>query len=502
MKTLIVIFSMVLLAGIPYSVFCQVNLRIDQNLKKPPSSVMSEEKKAEVIQTTTNILSAYAQRISMRDPDSKLVTTEMTNRFLELFIPTATLPADFKEEVRDYMQIRDYCNEVFLKLKLEGIQVILNDFLLREINYDPDGFFKVVVDITKTRYNYLNASGQLVKSSSGKRMKQTMVIDIRIASSHTGLIRSLAQVIEGKSDRPSERDIQFVGLSVGAGSGSLSYTESPLFKTTLAGSELSSKNGLNVSAGFEYSTTKLVNAKKSSDKNAQLIVGLRYTIEKVITDLSSFSLTPYQATATDNGASQNYIRRVGPIQGQEKMNLGLLEPYIGLGYRLMNKRQSKLYLSVKAIPRFTLSNSGDFEGEGLYDGIILNAINQPTQFRFLRDNAVNPGLLQNPLGTGPYGVGEGPLASEVESELKGTMAFQVAPVLYLDLTDDNPTWGISIGLDITFHPTYLKNDSTFPSHALQYPEATLEGSLLEYYTTKTSAFTYGLRIGLYRKRVK
>ena len=495
MKRSFVSLSLILLAVVADNLYAQVNLRIDPNIKKPAASIMSAEKEAEVLQTTKNILNNYTQRISLRDPNSKIVTSEMINSFSELFAPTATLPDDYKAEVREVMQIRDYCNEIFLKMKLDGIQVVFNDFLLKEIKDDPDGFYKVYVDVTKTRYNYLNAAGKVEKSTSGKRMKQTMSIDIRKGSAHLGQIRSLVQVIEGKADRPFERDISVVGLSLGAGSGSITTTETPLFKTASSGSDFKTKSGLNVSIGFDFTTTKVVNARKSSNKNAQLLLGVRYAIEQVTANLSNFSVAPFQATATTSSASQSYSRKAGPINGTEKLTIGLLEPYLGLGYRVSNKRQSKLYVSLKAIPTFTISNSGNLEGLGRYDGTI-------SRFRFLGNNSFRPDLLQNPLGAGPYQVGNRVLDSGLESNLKGALAFQLSPALYLDLTDDNPTWGISIGLDLTYHPTYLSSDDSYEEHALLFPDDRLQGSLHEYYSDKISAFTYGLRIGLYRKRVK
>ena len=162
-----------------------------------------------------------------------------------------------------------------------------------------------------------------------------------------------------------------------------------------------------------------------------------------------------------------------------------------------------LYLSVKAIPRVLLSSSGDFNGRGIYDGIILMQNGQPSEFRFLREDAIKQELLQNPLGAGPYQVGgDLPLIYDFESDYKGGVAFEFSPRLYLDLTDDNPTWGLMIGFDLSFHPTYLKNGGDGSVHGLLYPESLPDRSLLEYYATDVSALTYGFRIGFYRKSVK
>ncbi len=504
MKQSILKALMVVLSGVPVMLISQVNLRIDPNIVKPSVSELSQEKEATLLETTKDIINAYAERISMLDPVNNFVSNEAAENFRKLFHASATLPEDFKKEIRLDIPIVNYCDEVSTKLENVGIQVSLDDIVLKEIMYDPDGYYKMKLGITKTRYNYINTSGMPETNSSGDVIKQVMTISIPANSLETGWIRSLEQVREGKSSLPPEYDFKIAGLSIGVGTGSLSYAESALWETANPGSQLMGNNGLNLSFGLDYNTTRLINARKSPKKNWLLSVGIRYAVEQINTNLDQFSLPKYETTASDSFDTEDYIRDVGAmdgIDGLEKLNLSVLEAYIGLGYRVINKRNTKFYITGKVVPRFTLSNSGEFAGEGTYDGVILMDNGETSDFRFLRPGAINPNLLYNPLGAGPYQVGNYNLSSSVKSELQATFAFQLSPTLYLDLTDDNPTWGISIGLDLAFHPTYLGNGNHFLDHSLQYPDTSLEGSLLEYYAESISAFTYGFTIGLYRKKL-
>src|SRR5688572_26669686 len=174
MKLSIQNIFMVVIVLAPLSVFSQISLTIDPNLKKPSREILSVAHEADVKATTQSILQAYEKYASLYDKNTRLVTSESVKRFRDLFVPDATLPPDFKEQIREAISVQEYGDEVITNLQTEGVQMKFESAILKEIKYDADGFFVSVVELEKTRYNYLGTDGEVKHTTSGKQMKQTI----------------------------------------------------------------------------------------------------------------------------------------------------------------------------------------------------------------------------------------------------------------------------------------------------------------------------------------
>jgi len=178
---------------------------------------------------------------------------------------------------------------------------------------------------------------------------------------------------------------------------------------------------------------------------------------------------------------------------------------IGVAYRFLNKQKFTFYTHFRFIPSFTLSGNGDITGTGTYDGIIINeATGEVSQMRILRMMAADPNLIQDSNGFGPYEVGENQtISTSTEPELNRlTYLLQISPTAYIKFGDDNPGWGLMIGLDasyrlgslLTHNPINDISESPF-----RFSDDNFEGSLLSQYTDNVSALNFGLRIGLFQR---
>ncbi|MEP7321556.1 MAG: hypothetical protein ABI761_06540 [Saprospiraceae bacterium] len=499
------IFTLLLFAGsflAPMMVISQITVKIDPNLKKPTHDILNAEQEVKVKETTQRIFLAYQQHASLYDKKSNLVTSETVRQFRDLFVPDATLPPDFMEQIREEIPVQEYGDKVITNLPTVGVQMIFDEASLKEIKYDPDGFFISIVEIQKTRYNYLDSKGEIRNSTSGKPMKQTIYISIPEKSPDRGYISRIAHVFEGTADLPSEQDTRIWAFSGGIGQGTLNVSESALWSDVHEASLLKSKTTL-FSVGGELITTKIINPSRSPHKGLIFSLGIRYAIDKIETNFENFRTDTFPAVATEaanNTHKQTYIRYVGPIDGEEVITPNIFEIPVGIGLRLLNKKKTKLYLHARVIPRIVLNGDGDLIGPARYDGLLTyGSNNTKSQFRFLRNKAIKTGLLQSDLGFNAYQVGNIPLDLVAKPILKSTIAYQLSPTLYLDFSEYDETWGMLIGVDVTYHSKYIITSTPVETDLFRFPNDALYQSVVQQYSDKISSIGYGLRLGLFRK---
>jgi len=468
----------------------------------------------ELLETTIN---EYAAAAKLLDETERRVTEGSIDRFQRLFTPSARILQDYAEFIpRDPVSFRDYALEVYNALRLQGVQVVVKSAVLKEVRSTATGFYVPVITVTKTLYNSLSSNGSINSITTGRTEVQEFTFDIF----KDDLSRASISLIN--FDAPPEvaaRYTQVIGIPIGVGSGAFSPTLSSFWDQNHSEASLEINGGINFSIGVEFLTDRFITPKGSSSRPLALSVGVRYSSYQWKTKLNDFSIEPFEqvAQATTGQQTNTYQRIVGPVAAEENLRFGVLEVPLGVAFNLIKKSTTLFYIHTRFVPGFVFSGSGDLSGAGDYDGTPLiedpnlpSLLGTPANFRILEQQAANPGLIESDLGFGPYRVGAGQVLGSdsnqsslsAEPELAGvTFAVQLSPTLYLNFSDDNPGWGMLLGLDLNYHfGSFMTHNpiSATMDNALKYNDD-FQGSLLDYYGTGVSGLSFGLRIGLFQR---
>lgn len=473
------------------------NLKISQG-----SDVWFPVKKNQILKTLQKGMNEYAQAATLRDPERNRVTSASVERFHNLFSATATIVDDFMEYPSGSIPYKDYSAKVYSLMPLQGVQARIDKATLKEIIDDPAGFYVLVVDVEKSLFNYLTSAGKL-GMSSGRVFKQEFRFDIPKAN----LDRIRITKIKGDFGPPPEDYYRFLTIAPGLSFSFPSLTTSPFWDANHDDASLQAKEGIGYSFGIEWATNQFINPKQATNKKLGLSLGLRYSNYAINTELSDFSIVPFDTIASKDGNVQPYLRIAGPIQGKEKLHISVLELPVGLSYQLMKKSTTTLLVNGRVVPAISISGKGDFSGDGTYDGLFQiqmpNGSLMPTEFRILEEGAANPERYSDPqLGFGPYDVGnKQPIDHTSTPTLNSVaVALQLEPTVYFDFGDYNPVWGIMAGVSFTYYlNSFVKHDAA-NSDILRY-SSEFNNSLLQHYAEKSSLLAVGLRIGIYHKLV-
>jgi len=482
-----------------------VKLRNAASLRVDPS--ISQAQLKQIIKTVENTLNEYTAASKLIDLDQKRVTEKSIDRFNKLFTPNAKVVKDYAEFVpMELMSYRSYSREVYNMFKLKGVEYVIQSAELVEVKSTALGFYEPIVMVNKKMYSYLTADGATKSIPSGRLERQKFRFDI-LKDDPTRA--NISRIDHAVTLDPPDEYTRIFSVSAGVGSSSYSPSTSSYWDQAHRNSSLDVKGGIDFSIGAELVMDKFLSSKTSSNRPLAFSVGLRYASHQVKTELRSFSIEPFEQTAVQDTASNRYWRHVGPVTGDESIRFSTLEIPLGVAYKLMKKQTSMVFLHARFIPSFVIGGSGNLKGNGFYDGILINedastsGLNTASQMRILRMIATDQDKIKATNGWEPYKVGrDEQIDLDADPELSGsTFAIQLSPTGYFNFSDDNPSWGVMIGLDLTYRfGSFIKHnpvDSTL-DNALKYTDD-FEGSLMSYYTEKVSGFHYGVRIGLFQR---
>jgi len=317
---------------------------------------------------------------------------------------------------------------------------------------------------------------------------------------------------EDYDDRPIDDYTRVIGVSLGLGSSSFSPKTSAYWEQAHGASSLDVSGGLHFSLGAEFMTSRFITGRESRNKNLALSLGLRYSSYKTKTALRAFGLSPFEAVAERDDATNRYVRLVSPVNADEDIRFGLLEIPLGVAYRLKKTGTMMFYVHGRLIPGLVLNGSGSITGNALYDGIIINedpnsdlAVGTLSELRILQEMATQSNLVLDDAGFGAYDVGLQDLDYTAVPDLAGlTFALQLSPTAYFNFADNNPGWGLLVGLDLTYHlGSFLQHNpvNTVEGDAFRYSdESGFDGSsLMNYYLDNLSGFSFGFRLGLFQR---
>lgn len=509
MKKELCFIIILLLPGMSTHVFGQnLKLRTASDLLKSPS--VTDAQLQQIKEVTEATLNEYASASKLIDPNKKQVTNESIKRFHKLFTASAKIQKDYMEFIPvELYPYKDYSLEVYNMMRTKGVQVVIESAVLKEVKIDGD-FFSPMVVVRKKIYATLDNNGKVTTIGTGRIVEQKFYFDIYkqdLERANIGKIEPLKKTL------PAEDYTRLINISIGLGSTAYSPTLSPYWEQNHSDATLDINGGLNFSIGAELMLNQFITPRKSKNRNLSATIGLRYSAYQMKTGLRNYTfefdtIATTPATTTADEQSDTYRRLVGPVTADEKLNFGVLEVPLGLSYRILRKENSLAFLHLRLIPGFVLSTGGDLEGNGFYDGILYindtsseNA-GELSEMRIMRLQAVNPLSLDDPNGFAPYEVGNMPLTGTPEPEKSGTtFSVQLSPTYYLGFNNDNPGWGLIVGLDLNYHFSSFLNHTPATSvnqTAFHYADD-YQGSLPSYFTDKISGFSYGLRLGVFQR---
>lgn len=486
----------------------EVRLEIAPDLKVSPGSGFTEEDtKKQILNGLQEILDEYAEAATLKDKNRGLVTGESIERFHALFSPTAKIVDDFREYPSEEIPYNDYSSRVYSLMESEGVQVSIEEAVLKEVIDDPAGFYVLVMEVEKSIFNQLNSSGRVEDNTSGRYYTQEFRLDIP----KVNLDQIKITGIKGGGDVLLPADYyRYISFSARGVLASTNLTTVSSWATNHPNASLSGQAGVGYSLGVEWATNQFINPAKASNKKLGFSIGIRYARQPINTNLSNFSLLPFDTAVVDTGGmilTQPYRRLVSEVRGEEEINISLLEIPIGLSYELVEQKTFRLLLNARVVPSLIIAGSGRFEGSGTYDGVFLrempNGSLEPLEFRLLEMQAIDRSQIDdNEEGFGLYDVGESQSINE-EADLNlnsFTLGLQLEPVAYFDFGDYNPVWGIMAGLSLNYQlNSFLEHDAT-GDEMLRYSND-YNGSILQRYAESASVFSIGFRLGVYHKLV-
>lgn len=503
-------------------VICCHTLVTSQNIKLTKASDLTVDpsinpadlnKMVDLLETTLN---EYAEAAKLLDKTERRVTEASIDRFNSLFTPSAQILKDYAEFVPENpIPFKDYSLEVFNALRLKGVEVVIKSAVLKEFKYSPTGFYVPVIEVTKTIYNSLSADGTINSVATGNVYVQKFTFDIF----EEDLSRAtISHISSGADIKFPDQYTRLISASIGVGSGAFSPTLSSYWNANQSNANLDIRGGINFSIGGELLTDRLITPRTSSDRKLAFSVGVRYASYQWKSKLDSFSIEPFEqvAVSIDSLNSNRYLRMVGPVSAEENLRFGVLEIPLGIAYYLVKKKTALVCIHARFIPSFVLGGSGNLTGTGDYDANPIiedpnsSLIGTPSDFRVLDIQATSNFDRTSDSGFGPYkadwdqvlGSDSGMNSLPAKPELSGaTFAIQLSPTAYFNFSDDNPGWGMLIGVDLSYHfGSFIKHNpiSNTLDNALKYNDD-FEGSLLNYYATGVSGFSFGVRVGLFQR---
>ena len=502
-RPLIIVF---LLAGFaPLAIGQNLKLRNASDVVIDPS--ISQSDVATIRAAIEKALNEYAAAAKLVDPEKKRVNEQSIDRFSALFSPNARVVKDYAEyPPQELIPFKDYALDVFNQLQLKGVEVIVEKVELLELKADALGFYVPVVMVQKRFFNSLSADGKVNSIAMGKTEKQRITFDIYKDDLERA---NISKIDFGEDVEPPEQYTRLFQISAGVGSATFSPGLSAYWDEAHSASSLDVSGGINFSIGVEWMTDRFITPKTAPSRKLAFSVGLRYASYQFTSELRDFGLEPFDAVATSGTNTARYRRLVDSISADEELRFGTIEIPLGVAFALRKTQRSLIYLHARLVPTLVLGASGDLTGTGIYDGILYNE--DPTsngngtlsEFRILREMAADPNLLDEGMGFRPYQVGRNVGINEsADPDLQGlAFAIQLSPTAYFNFSDDNPGWGLLIGLDLSYHlGSFMKHDpvSSASDDALKFSDD-FEGSILDYYADDLSGFSFGLRIGLFQR---
>jgi len=474
---------------------------------------ISDIKVDEIIATLQSTMNEYAEAAILMDTDENKVNSHSIKRFRKLFTDDAEIEKDYKQNIRELINHKDYVLDVYNLMPLQGFRFEIEKIELIKIVADSDGYYIPTLKVEKIRYNSLNADGDIVLIEAGESFTQLFKFDIKQDDMNYVLIKSIKDGDDGEDNKgPADNYTRFISISAGGHLPNYSATTSSYWQQAHDTSKLDIARAVGYSIGFELMSDRILSGPKASNRPLALSLGVRYQFSRLNSNLGNFNLEDFEALAEQDltGAENRYIRIVESVNVEEKTKMHTIQIPVGVAFRISNKQRLSFYTHLRFIPTLGIGASSETTGTGNYDGVLIVEdedspnYGEISEMRILKIQAVMPGLIDNDGGFAAYRVGRNQaITHDTKPELVSfTYAIQISPTVYYSLSDDNPGWGVLFGLDATYSPKSILKHSIIDSvdgEPFRFNDSAFNGSIHNYYTEKIADFNLGLRIGFFQK---
>jgi hypothetical protein len=485
-----------------------IKLQVSPNVKLPNGFSATDKKTMET--KLDSMLNLYVKLGSLMDVKKKKITDASSSDFYKLFSNDARLTKDYEEFIPvDVTDPRGYANAVFLYLTNDGIQFKIEKAELQEIIDDRD-FYIVTVVIDKIMYTSLNGRREL-KLSSGRFMEQTMKFDVSKRDIGRMKITEISRKCKGKECLASDSYVRILNITPSYGISLGNAALSDYWNQTHSESTLNIRSS-NISLGVDFLTNGF-NPAASKNKALFGLFGLRYNSQTLASGMANYIIDGKDKLILTAGTipdTTNFHRLVNITKFEETTKLQSVSLPIGVAYRLKKGRQTALKINFTVNPGFVFGSSTNIKAQqkGDFDGIV-------DTWRILRTNASDLSKITNTDAFGPFDAGKdldittgakGDIALKTNAKFSGlTLGAMVSPTFYYDFSDNDATWGIMAGIDVSYQflspINSSKNVAKISDEPFKYNYG-YSGSLVQHFATSMPALNVAFRIGIYQKLTK
>lgn len=481
------------------------NLVLDTlNATFPSAEVLSDEDREQVIKTISGAMNEYAEASKLLDPRRNKITTASAARFKQLFLSTARLMQDYKEDIPgDLVGLNKYVDDALTLLEFSpgGLKVKIESAELKKIADDPGGYWVVTVRIQKLLFNAVTPKNKVIEYPSGRLMTQDITFDIKHGVLDKAFITKISRFCSSPKEPgcggPADYYISYFGPSakgfIPSGASRFSTYWNDFHA---ADSEMRVRGNVSFSLGIDFLTNK-INPKTARQKNLFLTAGFHLANYRFTTNLEDFSFVPFEAAAIDaNGNDTVYLRVVEPMSPKENIQVTTLELPVGVMYRVSTSRKSDIMIGARLLPSFAIGGRSHVTGEANYGMIFENA-----HFNSLGARSIKPDRVSRDDGYGPFFIGPRSIDQKVDPVLNTfNLGVQLSPSYYLHLKEGKSGWSLLVAFDLQYQlgSFFQHNPSNLDVLRFQDDYAT---TFIQQYTESFPVFSYGFRIGLHHKIV-
>ena len=483
----------------------------------PRDVELSQTQEEQLIETTENVFFQYAEKATLINPLTNKVDQTSLNAFKRLFNDGAKVVNDLSR-YGVVSNFTDYGSDIRSYLKETGaIYDPITGGLLKEIDYDKDGFYKIDVLFRKVMHNGLETNNEDFRCKSGRVFTLTMTVII----DEDNLSKGLISKINGPKGTDCSDPFISVGLNIEAGTdfgltNGFAETKDLMLISGLTNPEQDFDNSLDSIGGTMINSVSYLGGGANvllplTKKEAiYLNVGVNYNLYNTTTTFNgTYTFEDELSNAgilLDGSDAGVYYKEVTLSNLVDKSTFHALQFPIGI--RLTKKpkqgQDHSFMLDIMALPTLVLSGNttltvDNIEYAGYFDGTTnfdrADKIENVDFLGFGSPDFLNSNTPNNNVGEAKRAI----ISSSVFS-----LAARLSPGFRYQFTDNiiaegslNINYGIS-----SFVVNAEEEGASFSQRPLQddgnnfdYTDE-LGGSLLENYYESVPFSTIGLRLGV------
>jgi len=436
---------------------------------------INEEQKDEIMKAATDLVNQYARVATFRD-DNNQFSDDSYTEFVSLFSGSAEVYDDLAKKDAQNINYASYADKVFQYMQGTGVKFELNETYLDEISYDSSGFYIVQISFEKIMFNGLDDNNEIVNyPNNGKSADLKMKIKVESASMisadlnyHLGNVSKTATELSPGWDDALPVAYNSYGVDI-VFRRSLNNKKSIYLLAGVSAAFNNFRSNINNYRGEFPSVVNVDLGAEGNDGNGNPVAGQKASLLTIL-DRSDNSL-------------------------QEQLQVIDIQIPLGVSLRLLEAYNYDFFLDVAAVPTYSISSSGQYEGNLSFSNFPIDKVNFPEKLeQNILDNFENGIILGNYIGTSNYD------EELVETANKFSAAIQVTPLFHYKF---NFNMALELGLNVSYNflPYFANESNHLGSERVELAQLTnISGaqnpSILQNNYKNVGILKYGARIGL------